>query len=92
MDAVNFWAKSQALSSEEHPNLNKVGQNLFLKTLRKGDSIPLHGNPFQPQEVLCISNYYLMMQFKFISAHVSLLPMEDRAAGHHPQRHAHSYS
>lgn len=86
MDMVNFWARSQALSSEEHPNLNKVGQNLFLKTLRKGDSIPFHGNPFQPQEVLCISNYYLMMQFKFISAHVSLLPKEDRAAGHHPQR------
>ena len=46
-DKVNFWASSSALSSEKHPNLNKVGQNLFLKTLRKEDSIPFLGNPFQ---------------------------------------------
>lgn len=48
MDKMSFWARSSTLSSEEHSNLNKVGQNLVLKTLRKGDSIPFHGNPFQP--------------------------------------------
>lgn len=51
-DKVNFWARSSTLSSEEHPNLNKVGQDLFLKTLRKGDSVPFLGNPFQLRKCL----------------------------------------
>lgn len=36
--------------------------------------MPFHGNPFQPQEVLYNSNYYLMIQFKLISSYVSLCP------------------
>jgi hypothetical protein len=52
---------------KEYPNHNTVGQNLFLKTLRQGDSIVSVVTQFQPQEVLHIPNYYRMMQFKLIS-------------------------
>lgn len=62
-----FLAGSSILSLKKHPHHNRVGQNLFLKTLRQEDFIPFWGNPVQPQDILYIPNYYHLKQFKLIS-------------------------
>lgn len=88
-----FWAQRNTQS------FTKLDRAYFYRLIVK-DFVLFHGKPFQPQEVLYIPNYYLMMHLKLISAHVSPFchwrqpaagPHPRRKPGSHPERHSASH-